>query len=256
MAKFHYAPIPEEVLCDPKLSWTMKGRYGLLVGAAFNRESLNFSLEKIAELWSEAEGEAIDAESAGAYLGLMAQAGLIRREQAGRYNWRTRLLKRYIGHQTATEQNRTDRTEQTEQAVITEPPGSSRGLEAETPRPSRGLSPEGPIPASGAVINSNDVVDDFWDQVDRLEHQQQQLFDALLKICVQPETAYEFVTTKVLARIETWIVYALINEKIKDPAGFVVAMVGGDKIPFYAPRPGSAEARRYKEILREMGLEG
>lgn len=250
MAKFRYAPIPEEVLCDPRLSWTMKGRYGLLVGAAFNREALRMSLEGIARLWSEAEGRHISPESVGAYLATMAQAGLIRRQQLNRYDWETMLLKRYDprSHSAATA---TAQPQPATAQPTVETPMPSRGLEFETP-----ISSEGLRPGSGALVTSEltDVVD-VWTQIDNLQqHQQLVIVNTLLRIGVKPKTALEFAQTRPWGVVRDWVCYALTNEGIRRPDAFVVAGLGANETPPFPPVPGSTEARQYRQILRDLGV--
>jgi len=230
MPKFLYSPIPATVLCNPELSPLMKLRYGILLGAAFNRQILKKSLAGIAELWAEAEGEPIDAGSAGAYLGKMAAAGLIQREQVNRYTWTTHLLYRYDkNRQTATNKQPTNshRQPQTDSqqtaTEISETPTPCGGLESETPTLREGL-----MPASGAYLTKEVVVDDLSE----LNHQQQQLVNYLKLLGVLPDTALSFALEGVgLEDAVYWGEYAKQSKGLRNPAGFVVTKLGSGEEP-------------------------
>jgi len=235
MSRFRYAPLPQEVLCDPELSWTMKGRYGLLLGVAYNKETLDYSLDQIAALWSEAEGQAIDIDSVSAYLGQMSQAGLIRRERKNNYRWETKLLKRYVsGRQTQTDSHRqtaTDRQIQTDTDSQIQAATDSQSREQLTPMSSRGQNLT-PSPGSGSLLNNNDVDD----VVSRLDHQQQQLFYYLVKRGIFRSTALDFASMRIpLAEAVGWGEYAWSQRHhLKNYAGLIVSKLGvRDPAPDY-----------------------
>ena len=236
MAKFRYAPIPHEVLCDPNLSWTMKGRYALLLGAAFNNEVLDLSLDEIAELWSEAEGELIDPESVGWYLTQMAKAGLIQRERKDKYTWHTKLLKRYDPqHSHSTAQPDSPQPQHSPQLQFTaqstqpqcETLRSSKGQTARPLAQAQGQSSETLRPGSGSLVTNSVVV------VDDLSLQQQQTYFSLVRFGVFRETALDLARRGVAPEdVKAWIEYIQAHaDDIRNPPGLLVANLGAGRRP-------------------------
>ncbi|MBC8445777.1 MAG: hypothetical protein H8D74_01120 [Chloroflexi bacterium] len=224
MAKFHYAPIPSTVLCNPALSASMKLRYGILIGAAFNKQTLKMSLAEIGALWAEAEGTTLDIDSVTAYLGKMAQAGLIRRERQGRYNWITHLLQRYdkrtTNKQTANTQTNSQHTNKQPQHA---PPAQDL-----TPTPHGGQNHLTPTGGSGSLLTTLDVV-----VVSKsLSQQQQQLVSYLERFGILAKTALSLALLGVdLEDAVYWVEYTKLQANLRSPTGFVITKLSSREEP-------------------------
>jgi len=204
----------------------MKLRYGLLVGAAFNRTIVKFSLTAIGSLWAEAEGEPISAASVTAYLGKMVEAGLITRYRRGRFDWITELHKLYKPNTTTNNQ--------TQDNDLTPTPGS--GSNSLTPTPNRSQNRLTPTPASRSLVTSADDVVDFDHIYNDMDQQQQQLVDRLERFNIATATAMGLAQAGISERdVILWITYTKTQKSIRNPTGFVISKLNRREPP---PRNG------------------